>query len=296
MYLAEYLLSIKEFLTEESGEALVERAFSCVDEERKRKAERIRPGRARAASLGAGLLLQLAAGEALRGGGAGGTTRGNVMYSVSRLLDCLEELPRQSFSYHYGKNGKPYFRDLPFYFSLSHSGDYVFCALSTEEIGADIQQHRKRPGRDQRRHLADRFFSEEEKRALEASGESAALFYRLWARKEALGKLTGKGVAGILKVNLLPEDGGQSEASMGYAGGTRPEEGISPEGRVPGAAALSKDGVPSGNEMVSGSGSEAAQEKEEPARERILLPGRRLVWKEYGHIPGYSIAVCHVTA
>ena len=105
MYLAEYLLSIREFLEEyptgenvsnentagqrlsygllpekgqaekilsygfseeEYREALVERAFSCIDEERKKKAERIRPGRARAASLGAGLLLQLAVGEVLR--------------------------------------------------------------------------------------------------------------------------------------------------------------------------------------------------------------------------------------
>ena len=268
MYHAEYLLSIREFLTEESGEALVERAFSCIDKERKRKAEKIRPGRAGAASLGAGLRLPLGAGEALRGAGARESAGAPcAAYSVREVLKRLEELPGQFLTYRYGENGKPYFRELPFYFSLSHSGDYVFCVLSVEEVGADIQQHRRNFKAGNRRHLADRFFSEEERRALEDSEESEVLFYRLWARKEALGKLTGKGVAGILNVNLLPEEG-----------------------------TLSRDGVSPGNVRLSGDGGRASQQKEEPVRERILLPGRQLVWKEYSDIAGYSIAVCHVTA
>ena len=61
MYAAKYLLSIEEFLDAENGEALLARAFSYVDEERERKARRVRPGPVRAASLGAGLLLQMPA-------------------------------------------------------------------------------------------------------------------------------------------------------------------------------------------------------------------------------------------
>lgn len=355
MYLAEYLLSIREFMTEETyGEALVERAFSRIDDERKRKAQQLRPGRARAASLGAGLLLQLAVGEALDGNGtevpvachaadmgevlrgngawrtagdaadmevaldgnvSGRSVRGNAVdrkkvfcengvrgtvggakaeltvYSVSRLLDRLEELPRQSFAYRFGENGKPYFRELPFYFSLSHSGDYVFCALSTEEIGADIQQHGKQSGRENRRHLADRFFSEEEKRALEASGESEELFYRLWTRKEAYGKLTGEGVAGILRVNLLPEDKASAEGRM-LSGSSMlsDDRALSGDRGLPERSTLPEDRV------LSEDGGRAPQEKEESARERILPPGRRLVWKEYGDVAGYSIAVCHATS
>ena len=51
MYVARYLLDIEEFMDAENGEALLARAFLRVDEERGEKARRMRPGRARAASL-----------------------------------------------------------------------------------------------------------------------------------------------------------------------------------------------------------------------------------------------------
>lgn len=327
MYLAEYLLSIREFLAEEypTGEteyreALVERAFFCVDEERKRKAEKIRPGRARAASLGAGLLLQLAVGEAIQGNEDGAFAVGNAVemaetlyrnvaggseednaaggakaecpvYSVSQLLTRLEKLPRRSLTYRYGEKGKPYFRDLPYYFSLSHSGDYVFCALSTEEIGADIQQHRRQLKEDNRRRLAERFFSEEEKRALEASGERGELFYRLWTRKEAFGKLTGEGVAGILDVNLLPADSVANVSKMSLKG-----KMLLKEEALSGKSVSPEDGITSKEGALQENRHRAGQENDMPAREKNLPPGRQLIWKEYGNIPGYSIALCYVTA
>ena len=67
MYVARYLLDIEEFMDAENGEALLARAFLRVDEERGEKARRMRPGRARAASLGAGLLLQIGVREAVAG-------------------------------------------------------------------------------------------------------------------------------------------------------------------------------------------------------------------------------------
>lgn len=311
--------------SEEYREALIARAFSCVDEERRRKAEQIRPGRARAASLGAGLLLQLAVGEALCGNVAGASAVGNAVeiaetlyrnvtegseagsnadmegavdrnakytvYSVSRLLARLEKLPHQSLTYRYGKKGKPYFRDLPYYFSLSHSGDYVFCALSTEEIGADIQQHRRQLKGDNRRRLAERFFSEEEKRALEVSGEREELFYRLWTRKEAFGKLTGEGVAGILDVNLLPADSVPNARGMSLKG-----KMLLKEEALSGKSVSSEDGAPSEEDMLQENRGRTGQEKGAPAREKNLPPGRQLIWKEYENFAGYSIALCYVSA
>ncbi len=205
MYSAKYLLSIEEF-----DEALLQRAFSRVDEARRKKAERMRNAKSRAACLGAGLLLQLAVGEALCGTGADlnflkerrdGLPNGIRCYSVRELLETLGETPCIPVKYRYNKNGKPYFAELPFYFNLSHSGKYVLCGLSEEEIGADIQQHCA----CDRRRLAGRFFSEQEKGALEACGEEEALFFRIWARKEAYGKLTGEGVAHVLDMNLMME-------------------------------------------------------------------------------------------
>ena len=49
----------------------------------------------------------------------------------------------------------------------------------------------------------------EESRALEAcrtEEERKQAFFRLWVRKEAYGKLLGKGLLGVASVNLLPDE------------------------------------------------------------------------------------------
>lgn len=266
MYVAKYLLSIEEFMDKENGEALLGRAFLYVDEERERKARRIRPGQAQAASLGAGLLLQAAVRDAM----AVGMHEEIKHYSVNQLLESLRDRRPVPLAYVYGKEGKPYFRDLPFYFNLSHSGSYVLCVISAGEIGADIQQHGgKNVGK-----LARRFFTERECMALEqmgrelertaqeqaggeleraaleqAMGERERLFYRLWARKEAYGKLTGKGIVDALGMDMLPKEVLQGEALPGES--------------LPGSA------------------------------ESTILPdGRCLVWEESDVLEGYSIAFC----
>lgn len=318
MYVSKYLLSIEEFMDKENGEALLGRAFLHVDEERERKARRIRPGQAQAASLGAGLLLQVAVREAMAAGmhevgnamaAAGMHEEQNAMaavgeqtaardavdgmyvtesgcddmkrnvktakgkaglaempgdkdmikrYSVNQLLEFLRDRRPIPLAYVYGKEGKPYFKDLPFYFNLSHSGSYVLCVISAEEIGADIQQHSgKNVGK-----LARRFFSgrecialeqmgrELERAALEqAIGERERLFYRLWARKEAYGKLTGKGIVDALGMDMLPKE-------------------ILPGENLPG------------------------ERLPEVAESTPLPEGRCLVWEESDVLEGYSIAFC----
>ncbi len=204
-----YLLSIREFLEGENSGMLLKEAFCKVDVKRRSKAERMRTDRGKAACLGAGLLLQLAVREAVGAcGDAGRRDMGEEIhsedvlrrFSVSWLLESISySIP---ISYYYGKNGKPYFQEYPFYFNLSHSGDYVFCALSSGEVGADIQQYCS----NDNKRLAERFFSPQEILALQGCGEGKnALFYRLWARKEAYGKLTGEGIAPVIGMNFLPE-------------------------------------------------------------------------------------------
>ena len=224
-----YLLSVKE-LCEENGEEWLSRAvFDRVDKDRREKAAHMRPGAGRAASLGAGLLLQLAVQETLQEEADGkelgnrvteekrdlpegmgstdvkkqdGGAEGNLaVYTVSQALKLLKKPLDLKFSY--GQNGKPYFQDYPFYFNLSHSGEYVFCAISDREVGVDIQQFR--PVDEVR--LTRRFFSDEEQKILERCldrEERRKLFYRLWTRKEAYGKLTGEGISASMGRNVLP--------------------------------------------------------------------------------------------
>lgn len=120
-----------------------------------------------------------------------------------------------SLSYTYGENGKPYLENVQnTYFSLSHSGDYVICAISDEEIGADIQEHRKIKA-----DIAARFFSEEDKRLLDKKKNNKDLFYQMWAVKEAHMKLTGLGMRQGMDSTIIDFEGKSSDSKL-YEKGT----------------------------------------------------------------------------
>jgi len=205
------LLSIAEFLDEEQGEALMQEAVELVDESRKRKFLSIKQGKAKAACLGAGLLLQTAVQEALLETAQGGKAYieyPNEVFDECIKLSVLDILNRVhsvlSLEFVYGACGKPYLKDYPFYFNLSHSGEYVVCAISENEIGIDIQEHRtKVPMR-----IAERYFSKAENCLLQKCSQEnyVETFYDLWAKKEAYGKYTGDGISKSLKLDFSEED------------------------------------------------------------------------------------------
>ena len=94
--------------------------------------------------------------------------------------------------------GKPRLAGEEFRFNLSHSGAFAACALADFPLGLDIQLQ---PPGDLSR-LARRFFSEKEQAAMADSCDSAALFTRLWCRKESFLKAIGLG----LRVDLRALD------------------------------------------------------------------------------------------
>lgn len=166
----------------------------CGSIQKKRKAVEI---------LGAGMLLQLAVMQAENGDMDSVCSAEITHLTITGLLTCLEEAGQRPLhlEYTYGTKGKPFLKNFPYYFNVSHSGEYIFCVISEHEVGVDIQQ--EKPLQDDR--IARRFFSEEEKQALAACKspqERQKLFYRLWACKEAYGKLTGQGVATVLETEM----------------------------------------------------------------------------------------------
>lgn len=224
-----YLLNVGE-LTCDGADARIASMLPRLDEDRRRKVVSARTPRGRAAALGAGLLLQKAVGDWRADGfeacpgESGGTKRGvgfpeqspRIRYcTLSGLLS--ERTEPLSLTYRYGEKGKPYFQEIPLFFSLSHSGEYVLCAVSRREVGADVQKIQPVDvGK-----LAERFFSESECRTLErceSEGERQRLFFGFWARKEAYGKLTGKGVAAVLR-----EDAQDTERGVEWAECLPPE-------------------------------------------------------------------------
>lgn len=96
------------------------------------------------------------------------------------------------FSIGYEADGKPYLTQRPdVHFNVSHSGDYVCCAISDVPVGVDIQKEVPAG-----KNLAERFFTPADCRELSECDENDRehLFFRMWSIKESFIKMTGKGM------------------------------------------------------------------------------------------------------
>jgi 4'-phosphopantetheinyl transferase len=109
-------------------------------------------------------------------------------YSIGQYLG----IPDQEISLVFGEKGKPHIGNLSnVHFNISHSGHYVVCAVSSTEIGIDVERVRKVNLR-----IAERFFSEAEIRDLMVLGEEERMqyFITLWTIKESYLKAIGRGL------------------------------------------------------------------------------------------------------
>ena len=138
-----YIVNILPLLNQE----VYDYYYARVGEQRQKKADSLVSAIDRARSVGAGAVLRFAVEDA-------------TGYSYDSLDFGIDG------------NGKPYAEGNPFYFSLSHSGDYAVCAISDSPVGVDIEQERQLSAPFRKRFARD---------ILE------------WTKKEAKGKLTGKG-------------------------------------------------------------------------------------------------------
>ena len=111
---------------------------------------------------------------------------------VGFALKKYWDLPLGSYRIARGEKGKPFIADREnIFFNISHSGDYVVCAVSDSEIGVDIEKRAKA-----RMEVAGRFFHEREVRMLEevSGNEQDKLFYDYWSVKESFLKYIGTGL------------------------------------------------------------------------------------------------------
>ena len=90
-------------------------------------------------------------------------------------------------------NGKPYFTQGDWHFSISHTPNHVFCVLSEKNVGLDAEEMQ----RPVSAAVISRFLSVAEQARLGGDREREAL--RLWVLKEALAKLTGRGIGNWMK-------------------------------------------------------------------------------------------------
>ncbi|WP_179862535.1 4'-phosphopantetheinyl transferase family protein [Bacillus wiedmannii] len=106
-----------------------------------------------------------------------------------------EKLGLKNYEIDFQKNefGKPHISDLVnFEFNLSHSGEWVVCALSSKKVGIDIEAIRPID-----LDIARRFFSQDEYQDLlrKKPFQRNSYFFQLWTLKESYIKAVGKGLS-----------------------------------------------------------------------------------------------------
>lgn len=88
--------------------------------------------------------------------------------------------------------GKPYFAAGNLHFSISHTKNFVFCALSDRPIGIDAEE----TDRDIDLRLAEKILSPTEKVQYDEAEDKRTALLTFWVLKEAYAKYTGAGLQG----------------------------------------------------------------------------------------------------
>lgn len=185
-----YLMNATPFLEV----SVLQAALPLVDIKRRERVMQMKDNKNRALSLAAGVLLSYAVTCYKK------EKKTPFLREVTakELIDYLKEKEKQGAvsipQIEMYANGKPYLKDLPdICFNLSHSGDYVVCAISGSEIGADIQNHKRNIKEGVLKKVLHEVEKERYKDFFEA--EKASLFFQIWAAKEAYSKYTGEGLS-----------------------------------------------------------------------------------------------------
>ncbi|MGH0498963.1 4'-phosphopantetheinyl transferase family protein [Bacillus wiedmannii] len=101
--------------------------------------------------------------------------------------------------------GKPFLKDYPnFNFNISHSGNYVLCAVDNKSIGIDVEEVKDIEYED----IAKSFFTEKEFDYILNEDLNFQLnkFYELWTLKESYIKCCGQGLLMPLKSFTIEVD------------------------------------------------------------------------------------------
>lgn len=106
------------------------------------------------------------------------------------LKKLLDEEDIASPIFRTGKYGKAYVANFEnVYFNISHSGNFVACAISDGEVGVDIEY--SDPAIDL--NIAKQYFFNTEYENIMKSENSSEEFFRYWVLKESYMKYTGLG-------------------------------------------------------------------------------------------------------
>lgn len=120
------------------------------------------------------------------------------------IKDCLKECGVKKPQLLRTDKGKPYIergssctseneKSQDLHLSVSHSGEYFLCIIADRPVGIDVQERKD----SNAEKIANRYFTDLEKEYVKENGENG--FFTVWTRKEAYSKLTGEGLAEIIR-------------------------------------------------------------------------------------------------
>lgn len=116
------------------------------------------------------------------------------------LFDAVKKLYGVNASFDdilISERGKPYFKDIPVSFNISHCKGFAVSAVTESEngeVGVDCENIRIC-----RKNTAARVFSPKERQLIMNSPDINLVYTELWTLKEAYVKYTGTGLAGHMR-------------------------------------------------------------------------------------------------
>jgi 4'-phosphopantetheinyl transferase len=181
--------------------ALFEKCQESVSESRRGRAEHYKDYRDKCRCVGAGVLLNVVLGKYLD------EENDFIVYQIYEAVTMVN--PALNWNVTYSEKGKPEFLQdeilkceknpncktksdfelQNIHFNISHSANYVACAIADSPVGIDIEGRRKVNSA-----VAKRYFTDEEIESIHSDDD----FFKIWTFKEALGKYTGDGLLPVI--------------------------------------------------------------------------------------------------
>lgn len=109
---------------------------------------------------------------------------------LARVEICrFTDLDMKQIDFSVNEHGKPFIVDkIPIQFNISHSGNYIACAITDGPVGVDIELVKTA-----NMQIAKRFFTTDET-AYIMDGHKNIRFYEVWTKKESRIKWEGMGL------------------------------------------------------------------------------------------------------
>lgn len=123
---------------------------------------------------------------------------------IRKAISNQCKTPPENINFCIGDHGKPFLKNIPIEFNISHSGNFVVCAVANSPVGIDIEEIRPVDLKVTKRICTEEellyiFGKKPSKNDFKRTTDKEILtrFFKVWTTKEAYGKCIGKGIKSI---------------------------------------------------------------------------------------------------